>query len=144
MLADTAFCCCCCRRPSLHDFHLSSTFALFSPKRQSIKQASSLLPGDRGEERCLRPHFQGRASLEAKPERCRPAVHTCQVLCVWEQLGEVHMLMWVPPCGTVLKKNHLLPCNNLFLQKSIRFHGRLAPLCSRSKTIRISCWNHPC
>lgn len=73
------------------------SFCFVFTQRQSKIQTSSLLPGDTGEERWLQPHFQARASLEALSERCRPAVHTCKVL----QLGEVHMLMWVPPCGTV-------------------------------------------
>lgn len=72
---------------------------VFTQKAKQI-QTNSLLPGDTGEERWLWLHLQARASLEAQSERCRPAVHTCKVLCA--QLGEVHMLMWVPPCGTVL------------------------------------------
>lgn len=58
-------------------------------------------------------------SQSAAAQLCTPARRWCAAR------GGV-LLMWVPPCGTVLswgsgKKRHLLPCNNLFLQKASGF-----------------------
>lgn len=80
----------------------------------------------------------------------KPSQSAAAQLCTpgrrWRAAQGGVLLMWVPPCGTVLsrgsgEKSHLLPRNNLFLQKASGFTAGWLP--RTSKTIRISRQNHP-
>lgn len=119
-------------------FTFFSAFALFLHQRQSKIQTKSLPHGDEDDEGRLQPRLQAHASLQALPELCCTAVHTCKVVCSSGRCVRVNVSapLWYCTVSWGLgKKSHLLPCNNLFLQKASGFTAGSLPCTVRAKQL---------